>query len=45
MNPRVGERKAALASIVFSEEGSTLLAIDSEDIEFLFGGVPRRLAA
>jgi superfamily II DNA or RNA helicase len=39
------ERKAALASIAFSEEGSTLPAIDSEDIEFLFGAAPRRLAA
>lgn len=39
------ERKAALASIAFSEEGSALPAMDSEDIEFLFGAVPSRLAA
>ncbi len=39
------ERKAALASIAFSEEGSALPVMDSEDIEFLFGAAPRRLAA
>ena len=39
------ERKAALAGIAFSEEGSTLPTMDSDDIEFLFGAAPRRLAA
>jgi SNF2 family DNA or RNA helicase len=39
------ERKAALASIAFSEEGSTLPNMDGEDIEFLFGEAPCRLAA
>jgi superfamily II DNA or RNA helicase len=39
------ERKAALASIAFSEEGATLPTMDSDDIEFLFGAAPRRLAA
>ena len=39
------ERKAALASVAFSDESSTLPAIDSADIEFLFSAAPRRLAA
>jgi superfamily II DNA or RNA helicase len=39
------ERKAVLANVAFSEESLTLPAIDSEDIEFLFGAAPRRLAA
>ncbi|HUB46474.1 MAG TPA: DEAD/DEAH box helicase [Acetobacteraceae bacterium] len=39
------ERKAALASIAFGDEGSGLAALDSDDIEFLFGTAPRRLAA
>ncbi len=39
------ERKAALASIAFSEDSAGLSAMDSEDIEFLFGADPRRLAA
>jgi SNF2 family DNA or RNA helicase len=39
------EREATLASKAFSEESSTLPAIDSEDIELLFSAAPRRLAA
>jgi SNF2 family DNA or RNA helicase len=39
------DRKAAVASIAFGEESSTLPAIDSEDIEFLFSAAPRWLAA
>ena len=39
------ERKAALASVAFSEEGASLHAMDGEDVEFLFGAAPRRLAA
>ncbi len=39
------ERKAALASIAFSEEGPALPNMDGEDIEFLFGAAPSRLAA
>ncbi|MBW4092484.1 MAG: DEAD/DEAH box helicase [Proteobacteria bacterium] len=39
------ERKAALASIAFGDEGSGLAAMGSDDIEFLFGTAPRRLAA
>ncbi|HTC11122.1 MAG TPA: C-terminal helicase domain-containing protein [Acetobacteraceae bacterium] len=39
------ERKAALASIAFGDEGSGLAAMDRDDIEFLFGTALRRLAA
>lgn len=39
------ERKAALASIAFSEDASGLAAIEGDDIEFLFGGERARLAA
>ena len=39
------ERKAALASLALSEDGTALPAMDAEDIEFLFGAVPQRLAA
>jgi superfamily II DNA or RNA helicase len=39
------ERKAALASIAFSEEGAALPNMDGEDVEFLFGAAPSRLAA
>jgi superfamily II DNA or RNA helicase len=39
------ERKAALASLALSEDGMALPAIDAEDIDFLFGVAPNRLAA
>jgi len=39
------ERKAALASLAFSEEGAALPALDGEDIEFLFGTAPTQMAA
>ncbi len=39
------ERKAALASIAFSEDGSALPTMAEEDIDFLFGPAPDRLAA
>ncbi len=39
------ERKAALASIAFSEDGGALPAMEEEDIDFLFGPTPDRLAA
>ncbi len=39
------ERKAALASIALGEDGMTLPPIDAEDIDFLFGVAPERLAA
>ena len=39
------ERKAALASIAFGEDGGGLGAMDSEDIDFLFGTSPERLTA
>ncbi len=39
------ERKAALASIALSEDGMALPAMDSEDIDFLFGVATDRLAA
>jgi SNF2 family DNA or RNA helicase len=39
------ERKAALASLALSEDGMALPAMDSEDIDYLFGVVPGRLAA
>ena len=39
------ERKAALASIALSEDGTALPPIDEDDIEYLFGAAPERLAA
>ena len=39
------ERKAALASIAFSDEGPALPGMDQEDIDFLFGPAPDQLAA
>jgi superfamily II DNA or RNA helicase len=39
------ERKAALASLALSEEGMALPGMDAEDIDFLFGVAPDRLAA
>ncbi len=39
------ERKAALASIALSEDGTALPPIDEDDIDFLFGAAPERLAA
>jgi superfamily II DNA or RNA helicase len=39
------ERKAALASIAFTEDGAALPAMEAEDIEFLFAAAPDRLAA
>ena len=39
------ERKAALASIALSEDGMALPAMDTEDIDFLFGVAPDLLAA
>jgi superfamily II DNA or RNA helicase len=39
------ERKAALASLALSEDGMTLPAMDAEDIDYLFGVAPGRLAA
>jgi SNF2 family DNA or RNA helicase len=39
------ERKAALATLALSADGMALPAMDAEDIEFLFGAVPQRLAA
>jgi superfamily II DNA or RNA helicase len=39
------ERKAALASIAFSEDGVPLPAMDAQDIDFLFGSALDRLAA
>ena len=39
------ERKAALASLALSEDGMSLPAMDAEDIDYLFGMVPGRLAA
>jgi superfamily II DNA or RNA helicase len=39
------ERKAMLASIALGDEGMALPAIDAEDVDFLFGVDPRRLAA
>jgi SNF2 family DNA or RNA helicase len=39
------ERKAALASLALSEDGMALPAMDAEDIDYLFGMVPGRLAA
>ena len=39
------ERKAALASIAFSEDGAALPAMAEEDIDFLFGPAPDLLAA
>jgi SNF2 family DNA or RNA helicase len=39
------ERKAALASVAFSEEGAALPVMEAEDIEFLFGPTLDRLAA
>jgi superfamily II DNA or RNA helicase len=39
------ERKAALAGIAFGDEAAGVSAIEAEDIEFLFGPAPDRLAA
>jgi SNF2 family DNA or RNA helicase len=39
------ERKAALASLALSEDGMALPAMDAEDIDFLFGATPERMAA
>ncbi|MDR3533439.1 MAG: DEAD/DEAH box helicase [Rhodopila sp.] len=39
------ERKAALASLALSEDGMALPAMDAEDIDYLFGVAPDRLAA
>jgi SNF2 family DNA or RNA helicase len=39
------ERKAALASLALSEDGMALPAMDAEDIDYLFGVTPGRLAA
>jgi SNF2 family DNA or RNA helicase len=39
------ERKAALASLALSEDGMALPAMDAEDIDYLFGIAPGRLAA
>jgi SNF2 family DNA or RNA helicase len=39
------ERKAALASLALSEDGMAVPAMDAEDIDFLFGVTPARLAA
>jgi SNF2 family DNA or RNA helicase len=39
------ERKAALASLALSEDGMALPAMDSNDIDFLFGATPDLLAA
>ena len=39
------ERKAALATLALSEEGQGLAALDENDIDYLFGAAPERLAA
>jgi SNF2 family DNA or RNA helicase len=39
------ERKAALASVAFSEDGAAVPAIEADDIDFLFGPTLDRLAA
>ena len=39
------ERKATLANLALTDEGVVLPAMDAEDIDFLFGAVPDRLAA
>jgi superfamily II DNA or RNA helicase len=39
------ERKAALATLALSEDGTALPAMDAEDIDYLFGVAPGRLAA
>jgi len=39
------ERKAALANLAFSDEAAPLQAMDAEDINFLFGTGPERMAA
>ncbi len=39
------ERKAALATLALSEDGMALPAMDADDIDFLFGAAPERLAA
>ena len=39
------ERKAALASLALTEDGMALPAMDSNDIDFLFGATPDLLAA
>ena len=39
------ERKAALATVAFSEDGAALPAMEAEDIDFLFGPALGRLAA
>jgi SNF2 family DNA or RNA helicase len=39
------ERKAALASLALSQDGIALPAMDADDIDYLFGVAPDRLAA
>jgi SNF2 family DNA or RNA helicase len=39
------ERKAGLANLALSEDGMALPAMDAEDIDYLFGAGPDRLAA
>jgi SNF2 family DNA or RNA helicase len=39
------ERKSALASLALTQEGMALPAMDAEDIDYLFGMAPGRLAA
>jgi superfamily II DNA or RNA helicase len=39
------ERKAALATLALSEDGMALPAMDADDIDYLFGVTPGRLAA
>jgi superfamily II DNA or RNA helicase len=39
------ERKAALANLALSEDGMALPAMDAEDIDYLFGVTPGRMAA
>ena len=39
------ERKAALATLALSEDGTALPTMDAEDIDFLFGATADRLAA
>ena len=39
------ERKAVLASLAFSDDTMPLQAMDAEDIDFLFGVAPDRMAA
>ncbi len=39
------ERKAALANLALGEDGAAMPAMDAEDIDYLFGISPNRLAA